>query len=156
MQPPKAADASDAEPRPEGSGTPDTPGTGKAEGTREASGGPRSSGAPGGPKPPGKHLTGSTLASSAAAAEHVSGDEPLLPARVHRPSDLMRLFIGVAAVVLLLAVAAFAQNTTTGLENDISKGTDQAPDLLIKIAGLVSSIAVLLVPVAFAIERLVK
>lgn len=156
MQPPKAADASDAEPRPEGSGTPDTPGTGKAEGTREASEGPRSSGAPGGPKPPGGHLTGSTLASSAAAAEHVSGDEPLLPARVHRPSDLMRLFIGVAAVVLLLAVAAFAQNTTTGLENDISKGTDQAPDLLIKIAGLVSSIAVLLVPVAFAIERLVK
>ncbi|MET9807047.1 lysylphosphatidylglycerol synthase domain-containing protein [Streptomyces halstedii] len=157
MQPPKAADASDAEPRPEGSGTPDTPGTGKAEGTQEASEGPRSSsGAPGGPKPPGKHLTGSTLASSAAAAEHVSGDEPLLPARVHRPSDLMRLFIGVAAVVLLLAVAAFAQNTTTGLENDISKGTDQAPDLLIKIAGLVSSIAVLLVPVAFAIERLVK
>lgn len=156
MQPPKAADASDAEPRPEGSGTPDTPGTGKAEGTREASEGPRSSGAPGGPKPPGEHLTGSTLASSAAAAEHVSGDEPLLPARVHRPSDLMRLFIGVAAVVLLLAVAAFAQNTTTGLEHDISKGTDQAPDLLIKIAGLVSSIAVLLVPVAFAIERLVK
>ncbi|AWL40464.1 MULTISPECIES: lysylphosphatidylglycerol synthase domain-containing protein [unclassified Streptomyces] len=156
MQPPKAADASDAEPRPEGSGTPDTPGTGKAEGAQEASQGPRSSGAPGGPKPPGKHLTGSTLASSAAAADHVSGDEPLLPARVHRPSDLMRLFIGVAAVVLLLAVAAFAQNTTTGLENDISKGTDQAPDLLIKIAGLVSSIAVLLVPVAFAIERLVK
>lgn len=156
MQPPKAADASDAEPRPEGSGTPDTPGTGKAGGTREASEGPRSSGAPGGPKPPGEHLTGSTLASSAAAAEHVSGDEPLLPARVHRPSDLMRLFIGVAAVVLLLAVAAFAQNTTTGLEHDISKGTDQAPDLLIKIAGLVSSIAVLLVPVAFAIERLVK
>ncbi|MBV7670835.1 flippase-like domain-containing protein [Streptomyces halstedii] len=156
MQPPKAADASDAEPRPEGSGTPDTPGTRKAEGTQEASEGPRSSGAPGGPKPPGKHLTGSTLASSAAAADHVSGDEPLLPARVHRPSDLMRLFIGVAAVVLLLAVAAFAQNTTTGLENDISKGTDQAPDLLIKIAGLVSSIAVLLVPVAFAIERLVK
>lgn len=156
MQPPKAADASDAEPRPEGSGTPDTPGTRKAEGAQEASEGPRSSGAPGGPKPPGKHLTGSTLASSAAAADHVSGDEPLLPARVHRPSDLMRLFIGVAAVVLLLAVAAFAQNTTTGLENDISKGTDQAPDLLIKIAGLVSSIAVLLVPVAFAIERLVK
>ncbi|MEU2148630.1 lysylphosphatidylglycerol synthase domain-containing protein, partial [Streptomyces globisporus] len=42
------------------------------------------------------------------------------------------------------------------LEDDISKGTEQAPDLLIKIAGLVSSIAVLLVPVAFAIERLIK
>lgn len=89
-------------------------------------------------------------------AEKVEGDEPLLPARVHRPSDLMRLLVGVLAVVVVLAVAAFAHATTTGLEQDINKGTGQAPDLLIKIAGLASSIAILLVPVAFAIERLIK
>ena len=88
-------------------------------------------------------------------ADEVEGDEPLLPARVHRPSDLMRLLIGVLAVVLLLAIAAFAHGTTSGLEQDINKGTGQAPDLLIKIAGLASSIAILLVPVAFAIERLI-
>ncbi|MFI2759390.1 lysylphosphatidylglycerol synthase domain-containing protein [Streptomyces echinatus] len=89
-------------------------------------------------------------------AEQVEGDEPLLPARVHRPSDLMRLLVGVLAIVVLLAIAAFAHGTTSGLEQDINKGTGQAPDLLIKIAGLASSIAILLVPVAFAIERLVK
>lgn len=133
MQPPKAADASDAEPRPDASG---------AGGT---------------PEPDGKPLAGSTLASAdAALTDRVSGDEPLLPARVHRPSDLLRLLVGVLAIALLFSIAAFAQGTTTGLEDDISKGTDQAPDLLIKLAGLVSSIAVLLVPVAFAIERLVK
>jgi len=88
--------------------------------------------------------------------DEVEGDEPLLPARVHRPSDLMRLLAGVLAVVLLLAIAAFAHGTTSGLEQDINKGTGQAPDLLIKIAGLASSIAILLVPVAFAIERLIK
>nr|BFD82819.1 lysylphosphatidylglycerol synthase domain-containing protein [Streptomyces sp. Xyl84] len=88
--------------------------------------------------------------------DEVEGDEPLLPARVHRPSDLMRLLVGVLAVVVLLAVAAFAHGTTSGLEQDINKGTGQAPDFLIKIAGLVSSIAILLVPVAFAIERLIK
>ncbi len=86
----------------------------------------------------------------------MEGDEPLLPARVHRPSDLMRLLVGVLAIVVLLAVAAFAHGTTSGLEQDINKGTGQAPDLLIKIAGLASSIAILLVPVAFAIERLIK
>ncbi|MFC9282951.1 lysylphosphatidylglycerol synthase domain-containing protein [Streptomyces collinus] len=86
----------------------------------------------------------------------VEGDEPLLPARVHRPSDLMRLLVGVLAIVVLLAIAAFAHGTTSGLEQDINKGTGQAPDLLIKIAGLASSIAILLVPVAFAIERLIK
>ncbi|WP_328902202.1 flippase-like domain-containing protein [Streptomyces sp. NBC_00441] len=131
MQPPKAADASDAEPRPDSA-------------RRE-------------PGTDAETLAGSTLAGSEASpAERVSGDEPLLPARVHRPSDLLRLLIGVLAVVVLFSVAAFAHGTTTGLEQDINKGTGQAPDLLIKLAGLVSSIAVLLVPVAFAIERLIK
>ncbi|GAA2997357.1 lysylphosphatidylglycerol synthase transmembrane domain-containing protein [Streptomyces fulvorobeus] len=132
MQPPKAADASDAGPRP------DAPGQGSGD---------RASG----------EAAGSTLSTaSEELTDRVSGDEPLLPARVHRPADLMRLLIGVLAIVLLFFIAAFAQGTTTGLEDDITKGTDQAPDLLIKLAGLVSSIAVLLVPVAFAIERLVK
>ncbi|WP_192583191.1 lysylphosphatidylglycerol synthase transmembrane domain-containing protein [Streptomyces albicerus] len=91
-----------------------------------------------------------------AHTEEVEGDEPLLPARVHRPSDLMRLLVGILAVAVLLAIAAFAHGTTSGLAQDINKGTDEAPDLLIKIAGLASSIAILLVPVAFAIERLIK
>lgn len=91
-----------------------------------------------------------------AHSDEVEGDEPLLPARVHRPSDLMRLLVGVLAVAVLIAIAAFAHGTTSGLEQDINKGTGQAPDLLIKIAGLASSIAILLVPVAFAIERLIK
>ncbi|MER6603120.1 lysylphosphatidylglycerol synthase transmembrane domain-containing protein [Streptomyces parvus] len=150
MQPPKAADASDAGERPQGA--------------PESSASPGASGAAAGPSradgPTASatgHLAGSTLASAEAAlTDRVSGDEPLLPARVHRPSDLMRLLIGIAAIGVLFAIAAFAQGTTTGLEDDISKGTEQAPDLLIKLAGLVSSIAVLLVPVAFAIERLIK
>lgn len=143
MQPPKAADASDAEPRPNAADAPDA---------QTAATDDRST-----PGTEGEHLAGSTLATAGAGlTDRVSGDEPLLPARVHRPSDLLRLLVGVLAIVLLFSIAAFAQGTTTGLEDDISKGTDQAPDLLIKIAGLVSSIAVLLVPVAFAIERLVK
>ncbi|MEU2070775.1 lysylphosphatidylglycerol synthase transmembrane domain-containing protein [Streptomyces anulatus] len=140
MQPPKAADASDAGERPQGDS--ESSGTPRADGPTTSTTG---------------HLAGSTLASAEAAlTDRVSGDEPLLPARVHRPSDLMRLLIGVLAIAVLFSIAAFAQGTTTGLEDDISKGTEQAPDLLIKIAGLVSSIAVLLVPVAFAIERLIK
>lgn len=91
-----------------------------------------------------------------AHADEVEGDEPLLPARVHRPSDLMRLSVGILGIIVLLAIAAFAHGTTSGLEQDINKGTGQAPDLLIKLAGLGSSIAILLVPVAFAIERLIK
>lgn len=135
MQPPKAADASDAEPRPDV-----TPPESDTD-----------------PRTPSGDLTGSTLSTAEETpSDRVSGDEPLLPARVHRPSDLLRLLIGVLAIAVLFSVAAFAHGTTTGLEQDINKGTGQAPDVLIKIAGLVSSIAVLLVPVAFAIERLIK
>ncbi|MET7524071.1 lysylphosphatidylglycerol synthase domain-containing protein [Streptomyces sp. NPDC005248] len=163
MQPPKAADASDAEPRPdEGQDRAQAPAQ-KPEPEQKPSSGTereRKQERDQEPAPPARphHLVGSTLSTVRAAeeADRVSGDEPLLPARVHRPSDLMRVLVGVLAIAVLFSIAAFAHGTTTGLENDINKGTDQAPDVLIKIAGLVSSIAVLLVPVAFAIERLIK
>ncbi len=89
-------------------------------------------------------------------SERVEGDEPLLPARVHRPSDLMRLLVGILAIAALLLISAFAHGTTSGLEQDINAGTGEPPDLLMKLAGLTASIGVLLVPVAFAIERLIK
>uniref|UniRef100_A0AAU2JVK3 Flippase-like domain-containing protein n=1 Tax=Streptomyces sp. NBC_00049 TaxID=2903617 RepID=A0AAU2JVK3_9ACTN len=90
------------------------------------------------------------------AADRVEVDEPLLAARVHRPSDLVRLLVGILGIAVVIAIAAFAHGTTAGLEADIKQGTGAAPDLLIKVAALVSSIAVLLLPVAFAIERLIK
>ncbi|MFG1809364.1 lysylphosphatidylglycerol synthase domain-containing protein [Streptomyces sp. NPDC049040] len=86
----------------------------------------------------------------------VAVDEPLLAARVHRPADLMRFLFGLLGIAVVLAIAGFAHATTTGLETDITKGTDHAPDALASFAGLTASIAVLIVPVAFAIERLAK
>ncbi|MFK0103891.1 lysylphosphatidylglycerol synthase domain-containing protein [Streptomyces sp. NPDC091217] len=103
-----------------------------------------------------EHVPTEHVADDEMCTDEVEGDEPLLPARVHRPSDLMRLLVGVLAIAVLLGIAAFAHGTTSGLEQDINKGTGQAPDLLIRFAGLASSIAILLVPVAFAIERLIK
>ncbi|MGW7515727.1 flippase-like domain-containing protein [Streptomyces sp. NPDC054796] len=92
----------------------------------------------------------------AVSADHVESDEPLLSARVHRPADLLRLALGLLGIAVVLVIANFAHGTTAGLEQDIDKGTQQAPPLLISLTGLASSIAVLLVPVAFAIERLIK
>ncbi|MFK4223608.1 lysylphosphatidylglycerol synthase domain-containing protein [Streptomyces sp. NPDC019890] len=132
MQPQQAASTPEAEPHP------DAPSPVASEGRQHEHQ----------PKPAEETDVGSV--------DRVSGDEPLLAARVHRPPDLLRLLIGVLAIAVVLGVAAFAHGTTSGLEQDINKGTGQAPDLLVKIAGLVSSIAVLLVPVAFAIERLIK
>ncbi|MEV4440122.1 flippase-like domain-containing protein [Streptomyces sp. NPDC049577] len=88
--------------------------------------------------------------------DKVSGDEPLLPARVHRPADLVRLFLGIVGIALVLALAAFAHGTTAGLEKDIGESTGRAPQLLANFAGLAANIAIFIVPVAFAIERLIK
>lgn len=88
--------------------------------------------------------------------DRVSGDEPLLPARVHRPSDLLRTLLGILGMAVVLAIAAFAHGTTAGLEKDIGHGADQAPPLLIDFAGLTAGVAVLVLPVAFAFERLIK
>lgn len=83
-------------------------------------------------------------------------DEPLLAARAHRPADLLRLLMGVLGIALVLTIAAFAHGTTAGLEQDIDKGAGQAPPLLVRATGFAASVAVLIVPVAFAIERLIK
>ncbi|MFI6697113.1 lysylphosphatidylglycerol synthase domain-containing protein [Streptomyces sp. NPDC050433] len=149
------ASTSDAESRPETAPENEKTGTGKDTGSEPHAGKDRDAGKDRGTGtdtdgaahrnvPPGSH------------ADPLSGDEPLLAARVHRPSDLLRLLIGILAIAVVIGLSAFAHGTTSGLEQDISKGTGQAPDLLVKVAGLISSIAVLLVPVAFAIERLIK
>ncbi|MFE2146694.1 YbhN family protein, partial [Streptomyces sp. NPDC059456] len=141
---PRARAASGAEP-----GAGDEPRAGAEPGAgKEPAVGPEAGGA--GPE------AGVPHGHASACADQVEVDEPLLAARVHRPSDLVRLLVGVLGIAVVLGIAAFAHRTTAGLEADISQGTGAAPDLLIKVAGLVSSIAVLLVPVAFAIERLIK
>ncbi|MEZ7003866.1 lysylphosphatidylglycerol synthase domain-containing protein [Streptomyces sp. AD55] len=151
----------DASPRPDAAGADATRGGNGRNGEKDAhganapGGGAEKAGRPGEPSA-GHHSATAADPADVTHIDEVEGDEPLLPARVHRPSDLMRLLVGVLAIGVLLAIAAFAHGTTSGLEQDINKGTGQAPDLLIKIAGLASSIAILLVPVAFAIERLIK
>ena len=87
---------------------------------------------------------------------HLQVDEPILAARVHRPADLLRALLGLLGIGLVLALATWAIGTTEGIERDVDAGAEQAPSLLISLAGAVSSAAVLVVPVAFAVERLVK
>jgi uncharacterized protein (TIRG00374 family) len=99
---------------------------------------------------------GGPVLAGAASGAHVSTDEPLLAARVHRPADLIRFLAGLLAVVAIFVVTAIAHNTTSGLEDDILAGTDKIPRFLITFVGFASSAAVLVVPLAFAVERLVK
>lgn len=79
--------------------------------------------------------------------------EPLLPQRIRRPSDLLRLLMTLLAITAVVLLALVAQRTLNGLENDVQAGTGRAPEWISSIAGLLGGVAVLAVPVAFAVER---
>ncbi|MFJ2864697.1 flippase-like domain-containing protein [Kitasatospora sp. NPDC087314] len=87
---------------------------------------------------------------------HLDVDEPLLAARAHRPSDLIRFLAGVCGIVAVFVLAGIATSTTTGIEQDIATNAPHFSAVLSTITGLLSSVAVLAVPLAFAVERLIK
>lgn len=164
------AEAADAETAEEGTADAETADTETAEAetaeaqTAAAGPGDRGGGAPGAEPPvdrrgpeggAGGPDTGPS-GSSGSGTGSVSRDEPLLAARVHRPVDLMRFLFGMLAIAVVLAIAGFAHATTSGVEQDIAEGAAAAPEPLITFAGFTASVAVLIVPVAFAVERLVK
>ncbi|MFC1412028.1 flippase-like domain-containing protein [Streptacidiphilus sp. N1-12] len=99
---------------------------------------------------------GSTLPAETRASSHVSVDEPLLAARVHRPADLIRFLLGILGIAAVFVLASIATSTTSGLQLDIASGVTKVPDFLTTLTGVVSTAAVLIVPLAFAVERLVK
>lgn len=78
--------------------------------------------------------------------------EPLLPQRLRRPSDLLRLLVTLAALAAVILLALVAKQTLYGLERDVTEGTTLVP-LLSRIATFIGGAAVLTVPVAFAVER---
>lgn len=79
--------------------------------------------------------------------------EPLLPQRIRRPSDALRFMLTLAALGAVVLLALALQRTLNGLETDVQAGTGLAPQVLSAISGLLGGVAVLVVPVAFAVER---
>ncbi|WP_188197070.1 lysylphosphatidylglycerol synthase transmembrane domain-containing protein [Nonomuraea sp. SYSU D8015] len=78
--------------------------------------------------------------------------EPLLPQRLRRPSDLLRFFATLVVLGAVILLALVAKQTLIGLEEDVKEGTELVP-LLSRIAAFLGGAAVLVVPAAFAVER---
>ncbi|WP_271219916.1 lysylphosphatidylglycerol synthase transmembrane domain-containing protein [Streptosporangium carneum] len=79
--------------------------------------------------------------------------EPLLPQRIRRPSDLLRFLATLLGLVAVVLLALVAKKTLNGLEGDVIDGTNRAPFLLSGLVGVLSGAAMLGVPTAYAIER---
>ncbi|MFI6927996.1 YbhN family protein [Nonomuraea spiralis] len=78
--------------------------------------------------------------------------EPLLPQRLRRPSDLLRFFATLMVLGAVILLALVAKQTLNGLEQDVKVGAEMVP-LLSRVAAFIGSAAVLIVPAAFAVER---
>lgn len=79
--------------------------------------------------------------------------EPLLPQRLRRPSDLLRFITTLLALAAVILLSLVAKQTLNGLAGDVAEGANLVPNLLSRIAAFLSGGAVLVVPVAFAVER---
>ncbi|MEU6999937.1 lysylphosphatidylglycerol synthase transmembrane domain-containing protein [Nonomuraea sp. NPDC046570] len=79
--------------------------------------------------------------------------EPLLPQRLRRPSDALRFIATLLVLAAVILLALVAKQTLNGLEKDVAEGTTRVPDLLSRTATFLGGAAVLIVPTAFAVER---
>jgi uncharacterized protein (TIRG00374 family) len=104
----------------------------------------------------GKQETGENGARDEERAASVSVAEPSMPRRIRRRSDAIRLLLTLAALGIVLLLPSIAQQTTSGIQSDITHGTAQTPHFLLMLANLVSTFGLLAVPVAFSIERLIQ
>ncbi|MEI8081728.1 MAG: lysylphosphatidylglycerol synthase transmembrane domain-containing protein, partial [Actinomycetes bacterium] len=79
-----------------------------------------------------------------------------VPTRLRRPGDLVRFVVVVLIAAIVLGSAFLASDASTGLTKDIAEGATNIPHLLAVIANLVGAFGVLVLPVAGAIDLLVR
>ncbi|MGE7438381.1 MULTISPECIES: lysylphosphatidylglycerol synthase transmembrane domain-containing protein [Kitasatospora] len=87
-----------------------------------------------------------------------AGDDAASPEvrRIRYPGSLLRCGLGLAAAALLLLLAMGAHGTTNGLEADVAEGAEHVPWPPGRLASVVSGAALLLVPLAFSVDRLAR
>ncbi|GAA0945138.1 lysylphosphatidylglycerol synthase transmembrane domain-containing protein [Nonomuraea longicatena] len=79
--------------------------------------------------------------------------EPLLPQRLRRPSDLLRFMATLLVIGAVILLSLVAKQTLNGLAGDVQEGASLVPNLLSRVASFLGGGAILVVPVAFAVER---
>ncbi|MFG2824104.1 lysylphosphatidylglycerol synthase domain-containing protein [Kitasatospora sp. NPDC048365] len=76
--------------------------------------------------------------------------------RVRHPASLIRLLAGLGSVGLTLLLAGYAQATAGGLDADVSLGAGLLPWPPVKLTAALCAGALLLVPLSFAVDRLLR
>jgi glycosyltransferase 2 family protein len=83
-------------------------------------------------------------------------EDGVIPRRVRRPVDLLRLALAVVAFAAIVAVSYFLTATSTGIEQDLVDASGRLPSLLRVALAFVSGLGVLALPIAAAVDLLVR
>ncbi|WP_354641301.1 lysylphosphatidylglycerol synthase transmembrane domain-containing protein [Kitasatospora camelliae] len=76
--------------------------------------------------------------------------------RVRHPASLIRVLTGLATTGLVLLLADYAEGTAGGLDADVTLGAGMLPWPPVQLAGALCAAALLVVPLGFAVDRLVR
>ncbi len=83
-------------------------------------------------------------------------EDAVLDRRLRRPGDLARFALALALVTVTGLLSYLAQETTTGLGQDISQGANRLPGFLLILASFVSGLGVLVFPALLSIDLLLR
>ena len=83
-------------------------------------------------------------------------EDGVIPRRVRRPIDLLRFATALVAFGAIVAISYFLTATSTGIDQDLVDASGRLPDLLRTALTFVGGLGVLALPVASAVDLLVR
>jgi uncharacterized membrane protein YbhN (UPF0104 family) len=83
-------------------------------------------------------------------------EDGVIPRRVRRPADLIRLGIALLAFALTVAITYFLNATSAGIEQDLVQASTGLPAIAGTALNLVGGLGVLLLPVAAGIDMVLR
>jgi hypothetical protein len=82
--------------------------------------------------------------------------EDQLERRIRKPVDLLRCVLSCFGIVALAVAGIGASATTSGVQTDLVGASHRLPHALVVVAGPVALLALLILPVAMAVQLLVR
>ncbi|HQR79138.1 MAG TPA: lysylphosphatidylglycerol synthase transmembrane domain-containing protein, partial [Actinomycetota bacterium] len=88
--------------------------------------------------------------------ETVVIEADVIPRRLRRPIDLLRLATAFFASAVILAISYFASAAAAGLESDLTKASGNIPGVIVVAANLIGLLGVLVLPIAAAFDLMIR
>ena len=83
-------------------------------------------------------------------------EDGVIPRRVRRPADLLRMALALLAAVAIVVVSYFLNSTSTGIDQDLTNASNRLPSLLMLALNIVAGLGVLALPLVAAIDLLAR